>query len=113
MTTPTAITCLRCLASVEHSTDLKFCPHCGGESTWAETTAAEPIALRTGDLDIVVRDRFALGLVANLYHCSIGNHGKGVFKVARTSTANKHLAREYAVLTRLHAADSSGQCAPF
>jgi hypothetical protein len=113
MTAPAAITCPRCLASVEAGTGMKFCRHCGGEFGGAETTTAPPIELRAGDLDVVVRERFAFGLVANLYHCSIRNRGQGVFKVARTATANKHLAREHAVLTRLHAADVGGRFAPF
>jgi hypothetical protein len=92
---------------------VKFCPHCGGEIETAATTAAEPITVHAGELELVVGERLAFGIVANLYRCSIRNHGQGVFKVARTATANKHLAREHAVLTRLHKADVDGQFAPF
>jgi hypothetical protein len=93
---------------------MKFCPHCGGELAEQDQAApVQPIALRAGELEVVVRERLAFGLVANLYHCSVQNHGDGVFKVARTATANKHLAREHAVLTRLHNTDAEGRFAAF
>jgi len=107
------VTCSRCLASVNRSGGLKFCPHCGDDLAGEDTVRLEPIVLQAGELELVVRERFALGLVANLYRCSIRKHADSVLKIARTSTANKHLAREHAGLTRLHAADIDGQFAPF
>src|SRR5690349_12875372 len=92
--TPPAITCPRCLANVERSAGLKFCPHCGAELSGADAARAEPVTLRAGELELVVGERLAFGIVANLYRCSIRKHGQGVFKVARTAQSNRHLAHD-------------------
>lgn len=101
--------CPQCLLRLERAA--RFCPRCGLPVTADDGAALE---LRIAGHDIVVRNRLAFGDVANLYNCMIRTlRREGIFKVARTTESNRHVAREADLLHRLHQRDAAQRLAPF
>lgn len=101
----TQFTCPQCLTTLAGDGTAKFCPRCG--MAIQADADAEPLKLRTGGQEVVVRDRLAFGEVANLYRCDLPTrHQSGIFKIARTAGGNRHVLHEADVLARLHQAEA-------
>jgi serine/threonine protein kinase len=106
-------TCSQCLYSGAIEAGSRFCPRCGLPIEPANAPA-DPVTLPFAGTTITTRNRLAFGDLCNVYCCDIG-HEKlpGVFKIARSHLANKHVAREMETLRRLHQADIEGRFIPF
>jgi serine/threonine protein kinase len=108
-----AFTCSQCLYAASIESASRFCPRCGMPIDPPDASS-EPVTLRYSDGTVTAHDRFALGDLCNLYRCEIGT-GKtpGVFKIARSHVAGKHISREAQTLRRLRLADVATRFAPF
>jgi hypothetical protein len=112
-TTSANFQCPRCLYSAPRAIEMRFCPRCGLPDG-AATDQNDPLELVVAGDKFTIRDRLGFGEICNLYRCTIHDKARtGVFKIARTHLANRHVAHEQETLKRLHEADTQGRFVAF